>query len=68
MPDEETAGRPGLLTARQVARQLGVHQETVKRWARTGRLEGVKNISGFWLFDQEDINDLPVAQSDRTFT
>jgi predicted site-specific integrase-resolvase len=50
------------VTARDAAGQLGVHVETVKRWARTGKVAARKNLAGVWLFDQEDLNHLPVHE------
>jgi len=50
------------VTSRQAARQLGVHIETMKRWAREGRLPARKNLAGHWLFDQVDLNELPVHE------
>lgn len=48
------------VTARAAAAQFGVHVETVKRWARDGKVEARKNISGAWVFDQRDLDALPV--------
>lgn len=48
------------VSAREAATQLGVHVETVKRWARDGKVPARKNISGQWVFVQEDIDHLPV--------
>lgn len=50
------------VTARQAAKQLGVHVETVKRWARTDKVPARKNLAGVWLFDQHDLNMLPVHE------
>lgn len=50
------------VTARQTAKQLGVHVETVKRWARTGKVPARKNLAGNWLFDQHDLDHLPVHE------
>jgi predicted site-specific integrase-resolvase len=48
------------LPARDVAKRLGVHVETVKRWARDGKVEGRKNMAGAWVFAETDIDVLPV--------
>jgi hypothetical protein len=39
-----------------------VHVETVKRWARTGKVPARKNLAGVWLFDQWDLDHLPVHE------
>jgi excisionase family DNA binding protein len=39
VPPQETASRPGLLTAREAGEALGgISDETVNRWARQGKL------------------------------
>jgi len=48
------------VTARQAATRLGVHIETVKRWARDGKVPARKTISGQWVFDEDDLDRLPV--------
>jgi excisionase family DNA binding protein len=48
------------VTARDAAAQLNVHVETVKRWARDGKVPARKNISGQWMFVQDDLDHLPV--------
>jgi excisionase family DNA binding protein len=44
------------VTVRQAADMLGVSMETVKRWARSGRVEARKNTSGNWVFASEDVD------------
>lgn len=39
------------LTAREVAERLRVHRETVLRWARAGKLAGVK-LARQWRFSE----------------
>ena len=48
------AGR--LLTVAQVADQLGVHVNTVRRWADQGYIEHVKLPSGYRRFTQEAVD------------
>jgi excisionase family DNA binding protein len=36
------------MTVRDVARRLGVHPETVRRWIRDGKLEAIQLPSGRW--------------------
>ena len=50
------------VTAKEAAEQLGVHAETIKRWARKGLVPARKNLSGVWLFDQQTLDDLPVHE------
>lgn len=47
------------VTARDAADRLGVHQETIKRWARDGRVPARKNMSGTWVFNADDLDRLP---------
>ncbi|MET0521354.1 MAG: helix-turn-helix domain-containing protein [Jiangellaceae bacterium] len=58
----QQAERSFSVTARQASAQLSVHVETVKRWARTGKVPARKNLAGQWLFAQDDINSLPVHE------
>jgi len=44
------------VSVRQAADTLGVSMETVKRWARAGRVEARKNASGNWVFAPDDID------------
>jgi excisionase family DNA binding protein len=43
MVAEVASGEPKPLTAAQVARELGVHVETVRRWVARGVLAGTKS-------------------------
>jgi excisionase family DNA binding protein len=61
---EDTDARPGkevgvshraLLTARDVAEQLGVHTETVLRWVRRGMLPGFRLPGGALRFRENDL-------------
>lgn len=54
------ADRAYSLTARDAADVLGVHVETVKRWIREGKVPARKNISGVWLLNETDVDELPV--------
>lgn len=54
-----------LLTPSQVVERLAesgiaVVEETVREWARTGRLAAVRLPSGRFLFRPEDIDAIPV--------
>lgn len=43
------------------ARRLGVCEETLKRWARSGKIAARKNISGHWVFCADDLDRVPVG-------
>lgn len=46
-----------LLTPRQVAEILGVHPQTVARWAREGHLKCVLTPGRHRRFQQSDVDD-----------
>jgi excisionase family DNA binding protein len=46
-----------LLTAREVAAQLGVSCETVLRWTRSGKLPGFRMPSGALRYREADLDD-----------
>lgn len=45
-----------LLTARQVADQLGLTAETVLRWTRRGDLPGIRLPGGAWRYRESDFD------------
>lgn len=47
-----------LLTAQQVAQQLSVHVESVRRWTRQGDLPAVRLPSGRYRYRAEDVTAL----------
>jgi excisionase family DNA binding protein len=49
---------PRLLTVAQVAKQLGVHPNTVRNWCDKGLLECVKLPTGYRRFTQDSIDRL----------
>ncbi|NQW15960.1 MAG: helix-turn-helix domain-containing protein [Chloroflexi bacterium] len=56
--DREThLTREALLTTEEVAIFLDVHPESVRRWARAGRIPAIR-LAGRLLFRREDINRL----------
>lgn len=44
----------------EASRRVGVHVETMKRWAREGKVPAVKTFSGKWMFSADDLDALPV--------
>lgn len=48
------------VTVTEAAERLGVHVETVRRWARSGRVPARRNISRQWMFSLDDLDELPV--------
>jgi excisionase family DNA binding protein len=49
-----------VIPARDAAHLLGVHPETVRRWARSKRVPAEKLVSGDWVFAREDLDRVPV--------
>lgn len=49
------------LSVHAAAARVDVSPETIKRWARGGRVDARKNTSGNWVFAVEDID----AMKDR---
>jgi len=41
---------------RDVASAFGVNCDTIRRWARKGKLPGARRIGKDWTFDPERIN------------
>jgi predicted site-specific integrase-resolvase len=50
------------MPVRVAADRLGVHPETIKRWARSGKVPARKNFAGHWLLDPQDIDSIPVHE------
>jgi excisionase family DNA binding protein len=48
------------LTAREAAERVDVNPETIKRMARDGRVPARKDISGFWRFNSDDVDKIPI--------
>jgi transposase-like protein len=53
-----TAPTPVLIGVRDAARQLGVHENTLRRWERTGIVRAVRLPSGVRRFRAQDIAGL----------
>lgn len=43
------------LSAGDVAERFGVHEDTVKRWAKRGDLRGITTPGGWWRFSEADL-------------
>lgn len=50
--------RATLLTAAEVAQEFRLDPETIRRWAREGRIQAITLPSGLWRFRREDIEAL----------
>ena len=46
---------PPLLTTDEVAGECRVHQETVRRWVRSGKLAAIELPGGLLRFRREDV-------------
>jgi excisionase family DNA binding protein len=53
-----------LLQVREVARALGVHENTVRRWEQTGYIRAVRLPSGVRRFRAEDIEQVRARMYD----
>jgi excisionase family DNA binding protein len=47
-----------LLSPTEAAELAGVHPDTLKRWARLGRIPAVRTPGDWWRFRREDIEAL----------
>lgn len=48
------------VTTEDAAALVGVHPETVRRWARAKLLPAGKTMAGHWVFDRDDLDALAV--------
>lgn len=46
---------PFTLSPKDAADRLGVHEDTLKRWAADGKVPGWKTPGGWWRFRPSDI-------------
>ena len=45
-----------MLKTREVAKKIGVHPETIKRWIRQGKVATPhRDRNGWYVFDEQDI-------------
>ena len=43
------------VSPQQAADRLGVHVDTVKRWAKAGKLPAFRTPGGWWRFSNDDL-------------
>jgi excisionase family DNA binding protein len=58
------AMEPYNLTPAAAAAVLGVHEETLKRWARDRKIHAFRTPGGWWRFRQSDLEDFVAAQAE----
>ncbi|WP_321504743.1 helix-turn-helix domain-containing protein [uncultured Methanoregula sp.] len=55
-----------MLTSKEVADRLGVHQKTVHLWLRSGKLQGIKISYRAWRIPKESLDSFIDANSNRS--
>lgn len=55
MPTDTPAVEPYDLSPKDAAELLGVHDETIKRWASSGKLPAFRTPGGWWRFRRSDV-------------
>jgi excisionase family DNA binding protein len=61
-PPPDTSEVATSLTLRQAAIYLGVHDETIRRWIKDGRLPAVKvGIAGHYRVRRDDLDSMVTA-------
>jgi excisionase family DNA binding protein len=43
------------LSPTEAATQVGVHVDTIKRWAATGKIPAIRTPGGWWKFDSDEL-------------
>lgn len=46
------------LSPAEAAELAGVHEDTIKRWARLGKIPAIKTPGGWWRFRRSDVEAL----------
>lgn len=65
MADEE----PYTLSPEDAGRIIGVHADTIKRWATKGQIKALKTPGGWWRFRRVDIDEyIANQQAEREVT
>lgn len=54
------------LRVREVASQLGVSSQTIRRYEKEGRIEGIRSVTGQRLFTQEAVDKLLGKEIENT--
>jgi excisionase family DNA binding protein len=54
-----------MLTPKEVADKLGVHQKTVHLWLRSGKLQGIKISYRAWRIPKESLDSFIETNSNR---
>lgn len=44
------------LTSQQAAEYVGVHVDTIKRWAADGKVRSFRTPGGWWRFSEADLD------------
>jgi len=55
-----------MLTPKEVADRLGVHQKTVHLWLRSGKLQGIKISYRAWRIPRESLDSFIESNSNRS--
>jgi len=55
-----------MLTPKEVADRLGVHQKTVHLWLRSGKLQGIKISYRAWRIPKESLDSFIESNSNRS--
>lgn len=50
------------LSPTEAAKRLGVHVDTIKRWAAQGKVPAFRTPGGWWRFDGEELTDWTASQ------
>lgn len=61
LPDVRESEKADFLTPPDAARYLGIHEETVRRLAREGKLPGFK-VGGVWRFSRKTLHQWSTSQ------
>jgi len=46
------------MTSQQAADYVGVHVDTIKRWAADGKVRSFRTPGGWWRFSKDDLDAL----------
>jgi predicted site-specific integrase-resolvase len=63
VPEHDTEAPPQLLTAKEVGAKLGgLHEETINRWARQGKIASITLPSGGRRFYSTTVDEILTAR------